>query len=805
MKDLFRFRIHLFLSLILLSFAFNDIIAQNGVIKGTVTNSKSNEPVPFTNIIIQGKPNLGASSDIDGNYTITNVEPGYVNLVASSVGFKPFVSDAFIVTKSHPVYINISLDETVVSLSDVTVSPSSIVRKVESPVSMQTLSIQEIEKSPGSNRDISRVIQSLPGVASSPSFRNDLIVRGGGPGENRYYLDGVEIPNINHFATQGASGGPVGIINVDFIRDVELFTGAFVASRGNALSSVLEMKQVDGNKERIGGRFTIGTSDIALTLDGPVTKNSSLIFSVRRSYLQFLFDVLGLPFLPTYNDYQLKYKIDFNKHNQLTVISIGALDKFKLNTGISNPDDFQRFAVAALPVNNQWSYTIGFVYRHFRDNGYGTWVASRNMLDNEQVKYLNNVKVPDSLILDYKSQEIENKLRFEDLVRLKTWKIMFGAGLEYAKYTNQTYQKQFVRNELVIQNYNSKIGLFKWNIFGQVSKPFFNDQLKFSLGIRMDANNYSNEMNNLLRQFSPRFSASYGLIPGKFFLNFNIGRYYQMPTYTTLGFRSNYGTLVNDSLGVKYISADHIVLGVEFLPKENAKLSIEGFYKFYRDYPFSLLDSISLASKGNNIGAVGDEPVTPTSKGRAYGFEVFIRDANFFKFNILISYTFVRSEFTNYAGEYIPSAWDNRHLINITVGRKFKRNWDVGLKWRFAGGAPYTPWDYNKSSLVQAWDAQGRGYLNYEQYNTLRLKSFNQLDLRVDKGFFFKKWSLMLYLDLQNVLNFKSEQADILINTQPDGSTVRFTDPYGNQRYDLRTIKNPAGTILPSIGIMVDF
>jgi hypothetical protein len=592
-----------------------------------------------------------------------------------------------------------------------------------------------------------------------------VIVRGGGPGENRFYLDGVEIPTINHFATQGASGGPVGIINVDFIRDVELYSGAFLASRGNALSSVLEMKQVEGNREKIGGRFTIGTSDVALTLDGPITRNSSLIFSVRRSYLQFLFDVLDLPFLPTYNDYQFKYKIDIDKHNQLTLLSIGALDYFKLNTGITNPDEFQRYALAALPVNNQWNYTIGLVYRHFRENGYGTWVASRNMLNNTQVKYLNNVEVPDSLILNYKSQETESKFRYEGLTELGTWKIMYGAGLEYAKYTNQTYQKIFTRNQLLTLDYKSEIDLFKWHLFGQVSRPFFNDRLELSLGMRMDANNYSDEMNNMLRQLSPKFSASYAIVPGTFFLNFNTGRYYQMPAYTTLGFRSNSGTLVNDSLGIKYISADHVVLGVEYLPKENAKMSLEGFYKSYHDYPFSLLDSVSLASKGNNIGVVGDGPVTPTSKGRAYGFEVFFRDANLFKFNVLVSYTFVRSEFTNFAGEYIPSAWDNRHLINITVGRKFKFNWEIGAKWRFAGGAPYTPWDYNKSGLVQAWDAQGRGYLNYDQYNTLRLKSFNQLDLRVDKGFFFKKWSLMVYLDLQNVLNFKADEEDILVNT----------------------------------------
>ena len=779
--------------------------AQSGIVKGRVFNIKNNEPLPFVNIIIDGKPTQGATSDLDGRYEIKNVDPGYIRLVATSVGFKKFVSEDFLVTNAKVADKDLGMTELIVTLSQVEIRPSVVDRNEEVPVSLQKLTIQEIERSPGSNRDISKVIQSLPGVASSPSFRNDVIVRGGGPGENRFYLDGVEIPYINHFSTQGSSGGPVGIINVDFIREVQLYSSAFPTARGNALSSVMDLRQVDGNREKIGGRISVGSSDFALTLNGPVTNNSSFIFSVRRSYLQLLFSALKLPFLPTYNDYQFKYKIDFDKKNQLSVISIGALDKNKLNTGLSNPDAFQRYVLQSLPVNDQWSYAFGLVYRHFREKGYDTWVLSRNMLNNDQVKYTNNVEVPDSLLLNYTSQEIENKFRYEGLTDLNKWKFSYGAGLEQARYTNSTYQKVFVQDKLREIDYNTDISLWKWSLFGQVNRAFFSDRLNLNLGIRMDANNYSNGMNNMLEQLSPRFSASYSVIPDKLFLNFNTGRYYQLPPYTALGYRSNAGTLVNDSLGIKYISADHVVLGVEWLPKQNAKISLEGFYKYYRDYPFSIKDSVALASKGTEFGSVGDEPLLSISKGRAYGFEVLVRNADFYKFNVIMTYTFVRSEFTDYAGNYIPSAWDNRHLINVTLGRKFKYNWEVGLKWRFAGGTPYTPWDMNKSSLVTAWDAQERGYLDYDKFNTLRLTSFNQLDIRVDKGFYFNKWSLMLYLDIQNVLNFKAQQPDLLVNSTDENPVEKYTDQQGVERYKLYNLQRDAGTILPAIGIMVEF
>ena len=780
------------------------VFSQTGEVRGRIYDHKNNQGIPYANIIIDGKPSQGTTTDSAGIYFLRKVEPGYIRLVVSVIGYEKKTSDDFLVTKSHPVFFDISLDESTINLKTVEVRPSLTLKKEDSPLSVQSLSIQEIEKSPGANRDISKVIQSLPGVAQTVSFRNDIVVRGGGPSENRFYLDGVEIPNLNHFATQGASGGPVGIVNVDFIRQIDLYSSSFQARRGNALSSVLEMTQIDGNKDKFGGRFTIGSSDVALTINTPISHNSTLIFSVRRSYLQFLFSALKLPFLPTYNDYQIKYKWNITPKDQLSLISIGSLDHSILNTGISNPTETQTYLLGYLPNYDQWSYTIGLVYRHFRKNGNDTWVLSRNMLNNESTKYASNIEIPDSLVFNLKSQEIENKFRYEGVTDLMSWKITYGAGLEYAKYNNHTFQKYFLKDSVNILDYYSTIELWKYSAFGQLSRSFFDEKLQLSLGLRFDGNTYSSLMSNPLDQTSPRFSASYQFAKG-WFLNFSTGRYFQLPAYTSLGFRDNQGSLVNDSLGIRYISADHIVLGIEYQYRPNAKVSLEGFYKSYRHYPMSLVDSVSLASKGSDFGIVGDEPVIPTARGRAYGFEVLFRDINLFTFNIILSYTFVRSEFTNFYGTYIPSSWDNRNLLNFTVSRKFKYNWQVGIKYRYAGGAPYTPWDYNKSSLVAAWNVQGRGYIDYDKYNTLRLSDFNQLDIRVDKAFYFKKWSLMFYIDIQNVLNLKAVQPDILVNTMPDGTVKTFVDLQGNLRYVLRTIPNFAGTIVPAIGIMVDW
>ena len=219
---------------------------KQGIIQGRVFNSKNNEPVAFANIAIFGTT-IGSTSDLDGRFLFTGIKPGYVELRVSSIGFESYISPQILVTNADKVSIDIPLVESTTKLDSVVIKASTFRKTEESPVSLRIIGIEEIEKNPGGNRDISKVLQSFPGVASSVSFRNDVIVRGGGPSENKFYLDDMEIPTINHFSTQGASGGPVGIINVDFIREVNFYSGAFPSDRGDALSSVIEFKQIDGN------------------------------------------------------------------------------------------------------------------------------------------------------------------------------------------------------------------------------------------------------------------------------------------------------------------------------------------------------------------------------------------------------------------------------------------------------------------------------------------------------------------------------------------------------------------------------
>lgn len=774
----------------------------SGVLKGRVYNSKTNEGVPFASILIWGTT-IGVMTDFDGNFLFTGIKPGFVELRATSVGFKPYISGAVMVTNSNQVNLDIPLEEAEIDIGEVVVKASPFRKKIESPVSVRIIGIDEIEKNPGGNRDISKVIQSFPGVASTPAFRNDVIVRGGGPNENRFYIDNVEIPYLNHFSTQGSSGGPIGIINVDFVQSVDFLSGAFPASKGNALSSILNFTFVDGNKDKMKFRATVGASDLGLTLDGPAGKKATLLLSIRRSYLQFLFRALELPFLPAYTDFQVKYKIRLDSKNEISLLSLGAKDDFSLNLK-ANETEYQRYLLDYIPVQEQYSYVTGIVYKHYRDNGFDTWVLSRNYLNNSQYKFSGNIEADSNKVFNYLSGEGEIKGRYErTIIGEKGLKINFGAGLEYAHYRNDTYRRVYYAGTENVINYDINLKFSKIGLFGQVSKLYLNEKLGLSLGIRTDVNSYSSAMENPLDQLSPRFSASYSLSE-KLSLNFSTGRYYQLPPYTSLGYSSTEGVFINKQNRLRYIQSDHLVAGVEVIPSENIQITIEGFYKTYKKYPFSVRDSVPLSAKSADYGIFGDEELLSLSEGRAYGFEVLGRLKEFRKTNLVFSYTFVRSEFEDIRSGIIPSSWDNKHLLNLTATMGLGRNWDMGMKWRFVGGAPFTPYDLDKSSYINAWDLQGRGYPDYSRFNSSRLKAFHQLDLRIDKQYFFVKWSLMLYADVQNVYNHKADQPPLLLR-ESDSNGIPFIDPDNPQKYALKYLDNEAGTVLPSIGVIIEF
>ncbi len=793
-----------------------DKVQNTGKLSGVLVNRKTQQNLSGLTVALAPS---GAKliSDSTGGFRFTSLLPGAYSIKITGIGIQEKLLTNVIVTSGNENILTIELEPSINLLNSVTVTGRRNTAKattLESPLSIQRLTSEDIKANPGGNFDISKVIQSLPGVgggAAGGTFRNDIIIRGGAPSENVFYLDGIEVPIINHFSTQGSGGGPQGILNVSFIQDVKLSTSAFDARYDNALSSVFQFRQKNGNPNKLQGNFRMSGTEVAATLDGPISKKTTFLASVRRSYLELLFKALDLPIRPNYWDYQFKTTTKINDKTTLTTIGLAAIDDFKLAAPKEATPE-KLFAINSNPLINQWNYTIGLSLKKLTQDGYWNLSVSRNTLDNQADRYEDNEK-PSEATRNYqiRSNETENKFRFDVTKNIRNVSLSYGLVAQYVQFDNAFYQlfrpalKDSAGNTIqnaITFNTNTGVNFLRYGGFAQLGTRLFDDRLAISTGIRADANNYQTSSQNPLEQLSPRISLSYALSNAWNF-SASYGTYYRLPSYTQLAY-SNNGT-TNPG---KYIQSNHYVAGFEYLPSSTTRFTFEGFYKGYNNYPVSILDNISLANKGIEFGAIGNEPIQQDGKGKAYGFEFFAQQKLTEKFFGVFSYTLYWSEFTGTNKKFVPASWDNRHLISATAGYKLPRNWELGIKFRYQGAAPYTPYNLEQSRLNYL--TLGSGVFDYDKVNTLRLKAFHSGDIRLDKKWNYKKTTFDFYIDIQNFYASKSTGSpQYTFKRKDDNSAFLSNNGQPVQMNGSNAIpyflENAEGTFIPTIGFIIEF
>ena len=812
----------LFLLTCLLCLGISLQAQQNGRISGKIIDQSTQKFIPGANISLEGS-GKGAQSDSLGFFRINQVPLKSYNLSVSMVGYKKAKLFNLVLNAGNELFVNIELSPDNQELNEVVVTQnrkSAKVATLESPLSVQRLTTEEIKSNPGGNFDISKVIQALPGVgggAQGGGFRNDIIIRGGGPNENVYYLDGIEIPVLNHFQTQGSSGGPQGMLNVSFIEDVKLSSSAFDAKYDNALSSVFQFRQRSGNPNKFQGNVRLSATEFAVTTEGPLAKSGKTTFlaSARRSYLQFLFQALDIPIRPNFWDFQTKITHQINAKTSISFMALGAIDDFSFST-IKKETPEKLYIYNSNPIISQWNYTTGITLKHLTENGYYNLAISRNAFDNDIRKYEDNqLKDPNQVNLSLLSRETENKIRFDANQNTNGWKLSYGLSLQSVDYANQTtavFRKgiygmlgQVIQPEIKYQ-FNSPLGTFaKYGAFGQVSKAFFDTRLGVSFGLRTDMNSFTETGSNPLKTLSPRLSLSY-VMSDQWTLNGSVGRYFKLAPYTILGFADNAGKLVNKN--ADYQSSNHYVIGLEYLVNDALRFTVEGFVKNYGNVPISVNKGISLANLGGDFNVLGNEAVRTTGKGEAYGFEFFAQKKLTDKFFGILSYTYYNSAYSGLNGIMVPSSWDNRHLLSLTWGYKFPRNWELGLKFRYQGGAPYTPFDETASRTN--FLSQGLGILDYGQLNTRRLRSFHSSDVRIDKKYNLKNTTIDLFLDVTNWYIAAADAAPYYaFKRTEDNKGFATTD--GKPMMSNGSNANPVllgndkASVTPTIGFIVEF
>ena len=751
----------------LLIFISNTLIAQDltGNLYGRINDFITKQPIPYANVLVIGT-NLGAASNEEGYFKIDNLPVNTYQIRASVVGYNTQNKTDIVIQTGKPAEVNFELVPQAIELEGITVT-SDYFRKDPLEVnSIRNFSYEEIRRSPGGFEDVIRALSILPGVAQADAGRNDLIVRGGAPSENLYLINGIEVPNINHFGTQGATGGPLSYVNLDFVRETSFSTGGFSALYGDKLSSVLNINLRDGREDRIGGKGTISASQFGLNLEGPISANSNFIFSARRSYLDFIFKAADFSFVPEYYDVLLK--ADFNPHSQdaFSFLFISAFDNVKF----FNDDEDQRFDNSRILGTDQIQYVAGFTYRHLFTNGFFNLALSRNYVDYDS-------RQSDSLlnpIFTNKSKEEENSLRADLVFKLsKTSEINIGGTAKLIEADFDILFPNFFTtfgDSLPVTSLKSENTYTKFGIYTNYNSLLFN-RLTANVGVRSDIFTALNKK----VYFSPRLSLSYALTDLTN-INFSTGIYNQSPSYIWLeAFESN--------RDLKMIQVNQYVLGFDHRISADALLKVEAFYKDYKNYPTSTIRPyLVLANTGagfsgsdDNYSAFGLEPLVDAGFGKARGVELSIqKKLSEIPYYGIFSFTYSKSDYTSLDGIERSGSYDQNWIINLSGGYKFNEFWEVSSKFRFASGRPYTPFNSD-------------GTQNIIDYNTKRIKSAHSLDVRVDRRWYFSGWTLITYVDIQNIYN------------QNNQNGIRW------DRREMRTDESSSIGILPSIGISAEF
>lgn len=735
----------LFLAALALPGTPGSLQAQEGVVRGEVVDATTRAPVPGAVVTLRpltgDAPPRETTTDSGGAFLFGGLASGSYTLTTTSLGYAAATEPEVVVRSSRATFVQVELRPEAIVLEGLTVSGGAFRVRPEAPVSATLLSAAEVRRTPGGLMDVSRTLLSLPGVVGGVDNRNDLLVRGGGPGENAYYLDGIRIPQINHFATQGATGGALGLVNVDFIRETEFYRGGFPARFGNALSSVLVIENRPGSSEGIRGDATLGASEAGVTLDGPLGGDGNWLFSVRRSYLQFLFQALGLPIRPDYWDAQTRVEWRPTPRDRLTLVGIGAIDDFDIVP--PEDGDLENEEVAQRVIDNdQRTGTVGATWQHLVGNGVLRLTASHSATEYR----FRDLDATDQVVLENTSTETETPLRLEGDFRVGTnGELSFGVRLARAALEADVFQRATPGSPLDA-DVDYATTLTSWNpgAFLQGGVGLFRDRARLTLGVRWDRVGALDEGDAL----SPRAAATVRLAEG-WSLSLAAGVFHQSPSLLSLSVEEG-GERVNR--GLEPLRNRQLVAGLAVQPDPATRLSVEGFWKAYDHYPVSRDDPrISLANLGGDYGFVGAEPLLPMGEGRAYGVEFLGQRKLTGRLYALGAYTLSWSEFAGGDGVLRPSAWDVRHALDLTGGYRVGERWEVGAKLRVLSGRPFTPFDATRSAAEYA--LTGRGVPDWDRIGEERTPAYARLDLRGERRFDFGGWNAVVYLDVQNILN----------------------------------------------------
>jgi hypothetical protein len=723
---------------VIISFGYHDVInaqedTKTGAITGTVIDKETHNAIIGANVLVIGTKR-GGVTDTEGFFEISDLPIGSYVLQITYVGFEPVKVPDVIVRPRRNTNITAEMVSRTITVEEASVTVGYFQSIEYAPTSSVSFGYEEIRRAPGSAGDVSRIIYGLPSIAKVNDQYNGLVVRGGSPIENAFYIDNIEVPNINHFPTQGSSGGAVSVINVDLINNVNFMTGGFASTYGDKLSSVMDINLREGNREMLEGQIELSMAGAGFVAEGPIgAKKGSWMVSLRRSYVDFVVDLMDLGVAPKYGDLNVKLTYDIDEHHKISIIDIGSIDLNHITRDQAKDLDFSVFGDQNSTMNVagvNWMFLWG-------TSGYTTTSISHSYSDNltDFNEGRNGAK-----LLNTKSIEQSINIRSVSRVRFdKTNSLEFGVE---AKTIFDDYRNYFGAFTTATGDSTGSLQVNE-NIETMSAGAFANymirplPELALSLGFRVDHFSY-----NRHTHFSPRISVTYALSEITS-VNVSFGIFYQnLPMF--LLSQSEHNKNLDDP------SALHFVVGISHFLTEDTKLTVEAYRKEYSSLPLDpaqpglfVLDEIMYRQpfflKNNNLVAEGN--------AFSQGVEVLVQKKLAKNIYGMASAAYFSSRYEGIDGVWRDRVFNNRYLVSIEGGYKPNNEWEYSARWMYAGGQPYTPFDYDASR------AANRAVFDGSRINAANLPDYHSLNIRADKRFHFESSNLVLYLSIWNAYN----------------------------------------------------
>ena len=742
--------------------------SQTQTIRGTVIDKQSQATIPGVNILIIGSdPIKGSITDIDGHFKLNDINPGRYDLKVTYLGYKEIVLPSVVVTAGKEVVLDIALEENVNSLKEIVVSGTkkNETNNEMTTTSARSFSMEEVNRYAGGRSDPSRLAANFAGVSSPDDSRNDIVIRGNSPTGVLWRIEGLNVPNPNHFSTIGTTGGPVSAINTNVLKNSDFFTSAFASEYGNANAGVFDLGFRSGNSEKREHTIQFGAlTGIEAMTEGPINKSngSSYLIAYRYSFTGFA-QTLGIPVgttaTPFYQDISFKINSGTSKIGKFTLFGLGGKSKIEfLHNKIDSTDLF-----ADATTDSYFTSDIGVVgLKHFIRVGsksyFNTIIGATYAASNFDLDTI-------SKTTEISSRTVENK----------TTRTHYSANTSFnSKINSKLFIKIGAMLELMNMNlfYRNKESNGAWNQIWDYNdytslvqayahaKYNFTDKLTLNAGVHAQLLTLNNS-----NSVEPRVGLKYQLNERNT-ISVGYGMHSQMQPTDVYFYRELKvdGTYDQSNKDLKFTKSQHFVLGYDVLPAKDWRIKVEVYYQMLSNIPVTkTASSFSMLNAGASFNPNEQGYLKNTGTGTNYGTELTIEKFFSRGFYGLITGTFYESKYKGSDNVERNTAFNGKFVYNILLGKEFKvgkekRNAiSFDVKMTQAGGRYYTPVDLTASQAAQQEVLSGDS-LAFSKRNS----NFFRLDIKMGYTMNSKKRKLSqsIFFDIQNVTNNKNVFAE---------------------------------------------